>query len=112
VGIAPFILMTFVENAFKHVSKHKDSPNWIKMDLAVDNMKLKMTIANSRAENDSRQAIHYGGIGLKNVQRRLDLLYPGQHQLDIQQTPDDFKVNLELQLAGVTMVPSLEFTNK
>jgi len=110
-GIAPFILMTFVENAFKHVSRHKDSPNWIKMNLAVDSMTLKMSIANSRAENDSRQAIHYGGIGLKNVQRRLDLLYPGQHRLDIKQTQEDFCVNLELQLAGVTLVPPLEFTN-
>lgn len=107
VGIAPFILMTFVENAFKHVSKHKNSPNWIKMNLIVNGMTLRMTIANSMAENDSRQAIHYGGIGLKNVQRRLDLLYPGQHQLDIQQTAEDFTVNLELQLAGVTMVPSM-----
>jgi len=112
LGIAPFILMTFVENAFKHVSKHKEQPNWIKMDLEVDNMTLKMSIANSRAANDSQQAIHYGGIGLKNVQRRLDLLYPGQHQLDIQQTEEDFRVNLELQLAEIAVSTTLEFIDK
>lgn len=112
LGIAPFILMTFVENAFKHVSKHKEQPNWIRMDIEVEDMKLKMIVANSRAEYDSRQAIDYGGIGLKNVQRRLDLIYPGQHQLDIQQTEDDFKVRLELQLAEVTISPSVEFIDK
>ncbi|MDN3583969.1 sensor histidine kinase [Mucilaginibacter flavus] len=111
LGVAPFILMTFVENAFKHVSKHKDGPNWIKMDILVDSMTLKMDIANSRADNDSRQAIHYGGIGLKNVQRRLDLLYPGQHQLSIHQTTEEFKVKLELQLAEVNLSPAHEFIN-
>jgi len=112
LGIAPFILMTFVENAFKHVSKHKDGPNWIKMDLRVQDMRLKMSIANSRADNDSQQAIHYGGIGLKNVRRRLDLLYPEQYQLDIQQAAEDFRVKLDLQLAEVAMGASLEFADK
>lgn len=109
LGIAPFILMTFVENAFKHVSRHKAKANWIRMDLAVDDMVLKMNITNSRADNDSQQAIHYGGIGLKNVRRRLDLLYPAQYQLDIQQTAEDFTVKLELPLAGITIIPSPEF---
>ena len=112
LGIAPFILMTFVENAFKHVSKHKDAANWIKMHLKVDDTALEMTIANSRTDDDSRQAIHYSGIGLKNVQRRLELLYPGQYQLDIQQTDENFSVNLELQLAEVTASTAYEFTDK
>jgi LytS/YehU family sensor histidine kinase len=38
------------------------------------------------------------GIGLKNVLRRLDLLYPNQHRLDIRDTPEDFEVNLEMTL--------------
>jgi LytS/YehU family sensor histidine kinase len=112
LGIAPFILMTFVENAFKHVSKHKDGANWIKMLLEANDLTLKMSIANSRADDDSRQAIHYSGIGLKNVQRRLELLYPGQYQLDIQQTAETFSVKLQLQLAEVTASKAFEFTDK
>lgn len=112
LGIAPFILMTFVENAFKHVSKHKDDANWIKMRLEVDDLTLKMNIANSNAEGDSQQVINYGGIGLKNVQRRLELLYPGQYQLDIQQTAETFSVKLELQLAEVVASQAFEFTDK
>lgn len=112
LGVAPFILMTFVENAFKHVSKHTDSANWIRMDLKIDGMLLKMVIANSRADNDSRQAIHYGGIGLKNVQRRLDLLYPDGHRLEIQRTEVDFKVVLELQLEEISVNSQLELTSQ
>lgn len=112
LGIAPFILMTFVENAFKHVSKHKDSPNWIRMDLVVDGLDLKMNIANSRADDDSRQAVHYGGIGLKNVQRRLELIYPGQFELEIRKTENDFKVTLQLQLSEISVAPALEFMDK
>ncbi|HEY8931391.1 MAG TPA: histidine kinase [Mucilaginibacter sp.] len=101
LGIAPFILMTFVENAFKHISKHKDRPNWIRMGLATSGQSLKMTIANSRSDDDSQQVVHYGGIGLQNVKRRLDLLYPEGHCLDIRQTSEEFNVVLELQLATI-----------
>ena len=45
--IAPFILMTFVENAFKHVSTHTDKPNWIKIHLQVQQRQLTFSISNS-----------------------------------------------------------------
>lgn len=47
LGIAPFILMTFVENAFKHVSTHSDKPNWIKIHLQVQQRQLTFSISNS-----------------------------------------------------------------
>lgn len=98
--IAPFILMTFVENAFKHVSRHKDADNWIKMTLHTEGGQLKMAITNSRSAGDTQQAVAYGGIGLKNVLRRLELLYPGRHQLHIRETAAEFNVILELQLTN------------
>jgi two-component system LytT family sensor kinase len=107
-GIAPFILMTFVENAFKHVSKDKNQPNWININLAVTGMQLHFTVANSTSENRSSEVINYGGIGLKNVQRRLDLIYPGRYLLDIQQNSESFHVKLELQLAQVEISPSAQ----
>jgi hypothetical protein len=96
--IAPFILMTFVENAFKHVSRHKGQANWIKIKLRTADRLLKMEIANSRSEEDTRQAVTYGGIGLKNVRRRLELLYPERFALNVEQTEAIFSVKLELQL--------------
>lgn len=108
MGIAPFVLMTFVENAFKHLSKHKKQPNWINIDLAVTGLQLHLTVANSTSENGSYEVINYGGIGLKNVQRRLDLIYPGQYKLDIQKNPESFVVKLELQLSQLEISPSAQ----
>ncbi|WP_149695950.1 sensor histidine kinase [Chitinophaga sp. CF418] len=97
-GIAPFILMTFVENAFKHVSKHTNQPNWIRIDLEQEGEQLNFAVSNSTSDVASNDIVHYGGIGLKNVQRRLDLIYPGQYSLDIQHHNDRFDVRLQLYL--------------
>jgi two-component system, LytTR family, sensor kinase len=94
--IAPFILMTFIENAFKHVSKHTDQENWIRIKLYIDE-KLHFSISNSTADN-VQDIIRYGGIGLKNVQRRLDLIYPGQYDLSIQNKTTSFEVNLQIAI--------------
>ncbi|MDB5091075.1 MAG: sensor histidine kinase [Mucilaginibacter sp.] len=108
LGIAPFILMTFVENAFKHVSKHKGGPNWINIRIAVTDHKLYLDIANSKAEEQLKEVINYGGIGLKNVQRRLDLIYPGQYELEIKNNPDSFVVRCSLQLSELVVTPSVQ----
>jgi sensor histidine kinase YesM len=99
LGIAPFILMTFVENAFKHVSKETDSPNWIGIKLSVKDNLLDMHIANSTSPETSTETLNYGGIGLSNVKRRLDLIYPQQHQLKITPGDNRFEIHLQLTLA-------------
>ena len=106
LGIAPFILMTFVENAFKHVSKHKDAGNWINIQLQVADNQLYVDIANSKSAERNTDVVTYGGIGLKNVQRRLDLVYPGQYELDIKNNPDSFVVKCRLQLSELVISPS------
>lgn len=97
-GIAPFILMTFVENAFKHVSKDNDRENRIEIRLRVERNYLKFEISNSTSPLGTQQAVHYGGIGLKNVQRRLDLIYPGQYHLDLRNDDGVFQANLRVTL--------------
>ncbi len=98
LGIAPFILMTFVENAFKHVSRHTDQPNWIRIRLFVQQAQLDLEVSNSTMNEGVSDLIHYGGIGLKNVQRRLDLLYPDNYELTIQRYADRFEGRLRMQL--------------
>jgi two-component system, LytTR family, sensor kinase len=98
LGLAPFILMTFVENAFKHVSHHGKQPNWITINLQVDGDRLVFVVANSCSADDTGQAVKYSGIGLKNVQRRLDLLYPGRYELAIDRGTEVFEVRLQLTL--------------
>jgi LytS/YehU family sensor histidine kinase len=73
------------------------------MDLRFDHHSLHLDISNSTsAQYQSRELIRHGGIGLKNVQRRLDLIYPGKHDLKIQHDSDQFRVTLQLQLSRVS----------
>lgn len=97
-GIAPFVLMTFMENAFKHVSRHHDQPNWIRGNLRLDNANLIFNLSNTISEEQNAEVVNYGGIGLKNVRRRLDLIYPGKYKLDIRRDTDRFVVHFEAEL--------------
>lgn len=103
--IAPFLLMPFIENAFKHVSQRKDQLNWIKMKLSFHEQLLHFDIANSISRQNvaSSEILYHGGIGLKNVQRRLDLMYPGQYELVIQKEDAQFKVKLQINLHEQTV---------
>ncbi len=95
-SIAPLLLIPFVENAFKHLSHYTDKMNFVKLDLAVIHNELHFTIENSR-EAGRAVTEKEGGIGLVNVKRRLELLYPGRHSLKIEETGDRFLVQLKLQ---------------
>jgi sensor histidine kinase YesM len=108
LGIAPFILMTFVENAFKHVSKHKGNLNWINIYLTINDKQLNVNISNSTAPDERPEVVNYGGIGLKNVQRRLDLIYPEQYKLTIQNNPENFVINFSLQLSELEVNRSIQ----
>lgn len=96
--IAPFILMPFIENAFKHVSKGKDQQNRIDIEVTIDENSLDMVAGNSRIPHSNyNQEVHESsGIGLKNVQRRLDLHYGKNYRLRIDEAEDYFKVHLSL----------------
>jgi hypothetical protein len=107
-GIAPFILMTFVENAFKHVSKHAEQPNWIRIKLDLDGRQLDFSVSNSTSHSAFKDVIDYGGIGLKNVRRRLDLIYPGQYDLDISTNNTSFEVRLRLTLSELAMLQPMQ----
>jgi two-component system LytT family sensor kinase len=98
LGIAPFILVTFVENAFKHVSKHSDRPNRIRISLNVENEQLHFVVYNNKEDDHQPDVIDYGGIGLGNVKRRLELIYPGRHELQIRDREESFEVELRLTL--------------
>jgi sensor histidine kinase YesM len=101
LAIAPFVLITFTENAFKHVSDHTDQPNWIHLHLGITDSKLNFTVSNSVSTLKSNHVVNYGGIGLTNVKRRLDLIYPGHYHLDIQSDHNRFQVNLSLSLSNI-----------
>ncbi len=97
--LSPLILIPFVENAFKHVSSEQASKNWIHINLALEGKKLVFEVANSLSEEGlSEEALRVGGLGLPNVKRRLDLLYPKRYDLEIKEDQEAYRVSLSLDL--------------
>ncbi|MBL0181916.1 MAG: histidine kinase [Chitinophagaceae bacterium] len=96
-SIEPLLLIPFVENAFKHISHHKNQLNFIKLDLHREAGVFHFKLENSK-EAIAKINDEHSGIGLNNVQRRLELLYPGKHQLKITNNPDIFIVDLAINI--------------
>jgi LytS/YehU family sensor histidine kinase len=95
--IAPLILIPFVENAFKHLSSYADKENEIKVDMSRQNGSFLFSVVNS---TDSQSETGDGtGIGLKNVRRRLDLLYENRYKLDIHNADGRFLIELQIELS-------------
>ncbi len=90
--IPPLLLIILVENACKHGIEPATGPSFLHMDLVADRQQLYFSCVNSVEE----QGATPGGIGLANLQRRLDLLYPGKHRFTTQQENHTFKATLEL----------------
>ena len=92
--IAPLLLVSFVENAFKH-GLVSDSRHPVQLHLTVTNTTLDFTLHNTK---HSQQKDQMGGIGLANVRRRLALLYPDRHELTVTNESETYHVNLHLEL--------------
>lgn len=95
--IEPLLLIPFVENAFKHISHHSSRPNYIRLDMSCENGDFNFVIENSKEEGGNKTEKH-GGIGLKNVKKRLELLYPQKHNLIIQKDQEVYRVNLKIKI--------------
>ena len=97
-AIAPLLFMAFIENAFKYVSNFDDRENRIVISFDRLNDELVFRTFNTK-ERRSNVAISHKGIGIANVKRRLELLYPGRYDLFISDMEDQYEVILKLQLS-------------
>lgn len=94
--VPPMMLYTFVENCFKHgCSNDPDSP-WIKLWIKAKNNGFEFEATNSIPKSGCVVKKNEGGVGLANVRRRLELLYPGKHLLEISKEDCVFKVRLQV----------------
>jgi hypothetical protein len=94
--IAPLILISFVENAFKHgINASEDSD--IRIDINITSHQLHFTSFNNKV-SVQKMPEDIGGLGIDNTKKRLELLYPGRHTLEITDDPHYFFVSLLLQL--------------
>jgi two-component system, LytTR family, sensor kinase len=93
VLVAPYLFIPFVENAIVH-GVAPDEPSRIAVRFIITEEKLKFAVENTIPDKPVEK--EKGGIGLKNVKRRLDLLYPGKYSLDIHEENRSFFVSLTL----------------
>ena len=97
--IAPLLFIPFIENSFKHGISKKIDDGFVHTKLEISSDRIELSVENSKAPsmpNPERKIS--GGIGLANVRRRLNLIYPDRHQLKVTDAPHKFNIHLTLQL--------------
>lgn len=95
IKVAPFLFIPFVENAVTHGISSSDQ-SFIDIDFEVKDDEVDFVIKNSKPKLPNKKL--NGGIGLTNVRRRLELLYPQKHELKIENKQDEFDVSLSIKL--------------
>ncbi|SEI38676.1 Histidine kinase [Dyadobacter sp. SG02] len=106
--IAPLLLVSFVENAFKHGTAKSKYASYVNLSIVLDQntlyFKIKNNIPQHTRQNPRPREERVGGFGLSNTSKRLQLLYPDKHRLSVQQTESEFSVDLELELDAANVV--------
>lgn len=96
--IAPLLFMAFIENSFKYVSNHDEKENKVEISFMRSGDTLFFMSYNTK-EHNSNSSIEHKGIGIANVKRRLELLYPGEYELFINNREEEHEVILQLNLS-------------
>lgn len=98
--LSPFLLITFVENAFKHVARSKVEQGFINISLTQQRDSLQLFVENSAyaVGLTHPNAEESSGLGLDNIKKRLDILYPRKYSLEFGQTGSVFRVNLKINI--------------
>jgi sensor histidine kinase YesM len=108
--ITPLLILPFLENAFKHGTSEQLEKPWMSVDIAVKDHLLQCKVVNSKNEF---VPLSENGVGIQNVKKRLELLYPGKHELKLADEGVFFVVSLQLQLKpNIPVVTPLTFTKQ
>ena len=99
IKIAPLILITFLENAFKHGVSNDNKKAWVNLTIKLNGKDCIYTVENSKNKINGVTSEHgKSGIGLRNVKRRLELTYGEKYDLEVKDLPDRYYVQLKLSL--------------
>ena len=94
--VPPLLFIPFIENAFKHGISYREK-SYIYISLATENEKIKFNCKNSLGKPAEEKPVeNHSGIGLENVKKRLNLLFPEKYKLDINQSKSEYIVDLEI----------------
>ena len=98
--IAPLLLLPLVENAFKHISNFKD-PSQNKLYISIykeqDSLFVVKVVNTYNSSDQTEQLQNSSGLGLKNLERRLTLLYPGKHSITRKRSENKYETTLKIQ---------------
>ena len=100
IKIAPMLLIVFIENAFKHSKNTTEEKIYIELSVKVWGNSILVYLKNSHSKVAQESSVinKSSGFGLTNVKKRLDLLYPKQHELEIENEETSYIVNLRLKI--------------
>jgi LytS/YehU family sensor histidine kinase len=99
IMMAPLILISPVENAFKHGASGNSEAPAITIDLTVEHDVLSFIVWNNKLPTPNVDTTNYtAGIGLKNIQKQLNLVYPDKHQLTIKEEETEYQVMIKVWL--------------
>lgn len=97
--ITPLLLLPLVENAFKYGLNSVVKNGFVRINIQMENKELHVTVENNIPPVKNNEAFKSLGIGIENVKRRLEILYPGKYVINIDSKKEVFFVHLQLQLA-------------
>lgn len=98
VMIVPLVLITFLENAFKHGVNGNDPNSWVKVFLHVNGKTCTYMVENSSISKLNNSTGENSGIGLQNLKRRLELSYPGAYKLSVESKDNKYRIQLKIDL--------------
>jgi len=93
--ISPLLLIPFLENSFKHGASEMLTHPWINLEITIQENELEFILSNSKPAMTSEKSISKG-LGLRNVKKRLFILYPATHSLNITDDVMSFRVSLKV----------------
>ncbi len=95
IEIAPMLFIPFIENAFKYSRVEESDEARVNISIKLNDVQLHFSIENTVPVN---KPSHGSGMGIKNVRHRLDIIYPGKYELNIDEQTDFYKVDLKLEV--------------
>ena len=100
IKIAPMLLIVFVENAFKHSKNTTDIKIFVEIAIKIWGNSILISISNSKSpvEKDKDMEAKHSGLGLANVRKRLELLYPNGYDLKIEEGKELYSIMLRLNI--------------
>jgi hypothetical protein len=97
--VSPMLFQPFIENAFRLGASEQEGKVWMSVELSVRHNQLFFRVINSANLDDDRPGLNAEGAGVQNIVRRLELLYPGRHELTMEKGDGVYIVSLTIDLS-------------